>query len=197
MLLTQCTLVLPPTPSPGRDGNWHGPDPKLKSLGTEDYNKREGNLFGPGFLEKASKKVELDKTIVKVKQPEEEGQVFRPEEFFGKRRNRSVRQRQTTAVPPAAEEVSVQKILSAVETFPGQSEVEYTPHPRLYRYPAVRREITSILLSAPFSSSFSTSMWMVFSSSCEDEAVTGAQRCDGDAFGSHGLLVIRAQFAEQ
>ena len=48
---------------------WARINPKLKALATEDYSKRETNLFGPGFLEKASKKLELDKTIAKVSQP--------------------------------------------------------------------------------------------------------------------------------
>ena len=39
---------------------------KLKSLAEEDYKDREHNLFGPGFLEKASKKLEVDKGFVKV-----------------------------------------------------------------------------------------------------------------------------------
>ena len=34
---------------------WSRLNPKLKSLATEDYTGRETNLFGPGFLEKASK----------------------------------------------------------------------------------------------------------------------------------------------
>ena len=29
---------------------------KLKSLATEEYQERDANLFGPGFLEKASKR---------------------------------------------------------------------------------------------------------------------------------------------
>lgn len=39
-------------------------NPKLKSLAAEDYSKRDGNLFGPGFLEKANKKLEMDKTLI-------------------------------------------------------------------------------------------------------------------------------------
>ena len=48
---------------------WARINPKLKSLAEEDYGKRDGNLFGPGFLEKASKRLERDKTIAKVSQP--------------------------------------------------------------------------------------------------------------------------------
>ena len=45
---------------------WTRINPKLKSLATEEYEKRETNLFGPGFLEKASKRIEVDKTMDKV-----------------------------------------------------------------------------------------------------------------------------------
>ena len=44
-------------------------NPKLKSLADEEYAKRETNLFGPGFLEMASKRLEIDKTMSKVSQP--------------------------------------------------------------------------------------------------------------------------------
>ena len=44
---------------------WGKINPKLKSLASEDYSKREADLFGPGFLEKASK-IEMEKTISKV-----------------------------------------------------------------------------------------------------------------------------------
>ena len=47
---------------------WSRINPKLKSLADEDYGKMEDSLFGPGFLEKASKKLEVDKTIRKVSQ---------------------------------------------------------------------------------------------------------------------------------
>ena len=47
---------------------WSRINPKLKSLADEDYGKREDSLFGPGFLYKASKKLEVDKTIRKVSQ---------------------------------------------------------------------------------------------------------------------------------
>ena len=40
---------------------WARINPKLKPLTEEDYKDRGGNLFGPGFLEKASKKIETDK----------------------------------------------------------------------------------------------------------------------------------------
>ena len=48
---------------------WTRINPKLKNLAAEEYSKREANLFGPGFLEKANRKLELDKTIAKVSQP--------------------------------------------------------------------------------------------------------------------------------
>lgn len=45
---------------------WGKINPKLKSLANEDYTKRETNLFGPGFLEKATKRIEADKTMARV-----------------------------------------------------------------------------------------------------------------------------------
>ena len=45
---------------------WSRINPQLKSLATEEYSKRETNLFGPGFLEKASKRLEAEKTLSKV-----------------------------------------------------------------------------------------------------------------------------------
>lgn len=45
---------------------WSRINPSLKSLAEEEYDKREGNLFGPGFLEKASKKVEAERAMAKV-----------------------------------------------------------------------------------------------------------------------------------
>lgn len=38
----------------------------LNNLAVEEYEKREANLFRPGFLEKASKRLESDKTLAKV-----------------------------------------------------------------------------------------------------------------------------------
>lgn len=38
----------------------------LKALATEEYEKQETNVFGPGFLEKASKRLEAEKTLNKV-----------------------------------------------------------------------------------------------------------------------------------
>ena len=35
---------------------WSRINPQLKALATEEYIKRESNLFGPGFLEKATKR---------------------------------------------------------------------------------------------------------------------------------------------
>lgn len=40
----------------------------LKSLAEEEYPKRDANLFGPDFLEKATKRIEVDKTMSKVSQ---------------------------------------------------------------------------------------------------------------------------------
>jgi len=45
---------------------WSRINPTLKALATEEYEKRETNLFGPGFLEKASKRLEAEKTLNKV-----------------------------------------------------------------------------------------------------------------------------------
>ena len=39
---------------------------KLKSLATEDYKDMEDWLFGPGFLEKAAKKLETEKALAMV-----------------------------------------------------------------------------------------------------------------------------------
>lgn len=41
-------------------------NPKLRSLGTEEYGNRGTDLFGPGFLEKVSKRIEAEKTLAKV-----------------------------------------------------------------------------------------------------------------------------------
>ena len=41
-------------------------NPKLRSLGFEDYDERGMDLFGRGFLEKASKRIEVEKTLAKV-----------------------------------------------------------------------------------------------------------------------------------
>lgn len=38
----------------------------MKSLATEDYEKRETKLFGSGFLEKASKRIEVNRAMAKV-----------------------------------------------------------------------------------------------------------------------------------
>ena len=45
---------------------WSRINPKWKFLATENYEGRESNLFGPGFLEKASKWLEVEKTLSKV-----------------------------------------------------------------------------------------------------------------------------------
>ena len=41
-------------------------NPKLKSLASEEYDKRKTSLFAQGFLEKASKRIEASKTLDKV-----------------------------------------------------------------------------------------------------------------------------------
>ena len=45
---------------------WSKINPKFKSLAEGDYSKRESCLFGPGFLEKATKRIEADKAMSKV-----------------------------------------------------------------------------------------------------------------------------------
>ena len=45
---------------------WAKMNPKLRSLGSEEYGERGTDLFGPGFLEKASKRLEVEKTLSKV-----------------------------------------------------------------------------------------------------------------------------------
>ena len=44
-------------------------NPSLKSLATEEYKHRKDKLFGLGFSEKASKKLETDKALAKVTAP--------------------------------------------------------------------------------------------------------------------------------
>ena len=45
---------------------WARINPTLKSLASEEYTERDADLFGPGFLEKASKRLEVEKTLDKV-----------------------------------------------------------------------------------------------------------------------------------
>ena len=47
---------------------WGKINPKLRNLAIADYGERKSNLFGPGFLEKASKlkRLETEKTLAKV-----------------------------------------------------------------------------------------------------------------------------------
>ena len=40
---------------------WFQINPKLKSLASEEYG--ENQIFGPGFLDKASKRLEVEKTL--------------------------------------------------------------------------------------------------------------------------------------
>ena len=71
LLLIQCAWVLLGSTSHSvsqerRKIVWTRINPKLKSLATEEYEKRKSNLFGPGFLEKASKRIESERTLSKV-----------------------------------------------------------------------------------------------------------------------------------
>ena len=59
---------------------WARINPKLKPLAEEDYKDKEGNLLGPGFLEKASKKLEADRALAKVAQDGGRGQRKQPYE---------------------------------------------------------------------------------------------------------------------
>ena len=97
---------------------WGRIDPGLKTLAKETYNNRKSNLFGPGFLEKASKKIDADKALAKVihdgsstrKRPFDQG--FLP--FFVPRRPSSVRQ-QGEAMPVQAVPLQLQEELSKQE----------------------------------------------------------------------------------
>ena len=78
LLLVQRALVLLGSASHAisherREIAWTRINPKLKSLATKEYEKGETNLFGPGFLEKASKRIEVDKTMEKVSTPSHKG----------------------------------------------------------------------------------------------------------------------------
>ena len=71
LLLLQRALVLLGSTSHSinverRKVAWAKMNPKLRSLGTEDYGERGSDLFGPGFLKKASKRIEVEKTLAKV-----------------------------------------------------------------------------------------------------------------------------------
>ena len=64
LLLVQRVLVLMVSVShyitlECREIAWSRINPKLKSLASEEYHEREANLFGPGFLEKASKRLDV------------------------------------------------------------------------------------------------------------------------------------------
>ena len=71
VLFTQRALVLLGSASNAinlerRKIAWARINPNLKALATESYEKREDQIFGPGFLEKASKKIETQKALAKV-----------------------------------------------------------------------------------------------------------------------------------
>ena len=71
LLLVQRALVLLGNASHSitterRKITWARINPRLKDLATEEYKERDTNLFGPSFLEKASKRIEVEKTLSKV-----------------------------------------------------------------------------------------------------------------------------------
>ena len=83
LLLVQRALVLVGSVSHSitlerRKIAWSRINPKLKSLASEEYNERESNLFGPGFLEKASNRLEVEKTLDKVANQGKAGPQKRP-----------------------------------------------------------------------------------------------------------------------
>ena len=70
LLTVQCALVLLGSASHSislecRQIAWARLNPKLKALATENYEKRETNLFGLTFMEKATKWVEANKALEK------------------------------------------------------------------------------------------------------------------------------------
>ena len=74
LLLIQRALVLLGSASHSisierRQTVWAKMNPKLRSLGSEEYGERGTDLFGPGFLEKASKRLEVEKILAKVAKP--------------------------------------------------------------------------------------------------------------------------------
>lgn len=103
---------------------WSRINPKLKSLAEEDYSKRDTDLFGPGFLEKASKRLEVDKTLEKVSGPQgnRPNKKFRSyannkgdlRSFFGEGRFHEVWQWEisTPEAVPSLQSPSTKKILS-------------------------------------------------------------------------------------
>ena len=86
---------------------WAKMNPKLRSLGSEEYGARGTDLFGPGFLEKASKRLEVEKTLSKVtKPPPQNARRGRYESdksdlrsFFIQGRFGSVREREESPTP--------------------------------------------------------------------------------------------------
>ena len=52
---------------------WAKMNPKLRNLGAESYEKRGTDLFGPGFLEKASKRIEVEDRVVRTGQAQVSG----------------------------------------------------------------------------------------------------------------------------
>ena len=76
-LVIQRALVLPRNTShfislERQKGAWARINPELKSLALEDYKDRKDKLFGPSFLEKASKKLDTDKGLAKISAPPQE-----------------------------------------------------------------------------------------------------------------------------
>jgi hypothetical protein len=86
---------------------WAKMNPKLRSLGSEEYGERGTDLFGPGFLEKASKRLEVEKTLAKVAKPlpqsvkkgRYENNKSDPRSFFIQGRFGSVREREESPPP--------------------------------------------------------------------------------------------------
>ena len=86
---------------------WAKMNPKLRSLGSEEYGARGTDLFGPGFLEKASKRLEVEKTLSKVtKLPPQNARSGRYESdksdlqsFFIQGRFGSVQEREESPTP--------------------------------------------------------------------------------------------------
>ena len=65
---------------------WSRINPSLKSLAMEQYEGRKDNLFDPGFLEKASKKLESDKALAKITAPENPRKRNHPDDTSDLRR---------------------------------------------------------------------------------------------------------------
>jgi len=96
---------------------WARINPKLKALADEKYEERKDNLFGPGFLEKASKKMDADKAINKVSLIDPtltRGCLNKTKKIYSQRRPSPVRQQGETtpsqAVQQSTEELLLKKL---------------------------------------------------------------------------------------